>query len=148
MSADRRAGFTLLEVLVALAIAGLALVVLFRAGGEGLFSVDTAGRAEEAVERARSHLAAVGHNVSLLPGDSEGDDGGGYHWRLRIHPAANWQVAAANGAAIVTTLFDVTVEISWSGHGHSRSVVLRTRRVGASEASDGGADGGSSGARP
>ena len=55
-------GFTLLEVVVALAIAALALVGLFQAGSGGLFAVDTAARAEEAVQRAQSHLAAVGRD--------------------------------------------------------------------------------------
>jgi len=112
MSDKSSAGFTLLEVLVALAIAGLALIVLFRAGGEGLFAVDTASRAEEAVERAQSHLAAVGREAALLQGDFHGNDGGGYRWNLSIKPVARRQVT-----------------ISWPGHGHDRAVVLRTERV-------------------
>lgn len=123
-------GFTLLEVLVALAIAGLALVLLFRAGGEGLFAVDTASRAEEAVERAQSHLAAVGRDVALVQGDSGGDDGGGYRWHLRVHPVARWPGAGGRGPAADTTLFDVQVSISWPGRGHDRAVVLNTRRIG------------------
>jgi general secretion pathway protein I len=129
---SRAAGFTLLEVLVALAIAGLSLVVLFRAGGDGLVAVDTATRAEEAVERAQSHLAALGHDVALAQGESEGDDGGGYRWRLRVEPVATWQTAAAAGTlGTATTLFDVEVAISWPGHHHDRSVVLKTRRIAA-----------------
>ena len=46
---------------------------LFRAGGSGLFAVDTATRTEEAVERAQSHLAAVGRDAALLEGDFDGD---------------------------------------------------------------------------
>ena len=71
MCADRSlqgSGFTLLEVVVALAIAGLALVGLFRAGSGGLLAVDTAARAEEAVQRAQSHLAAVGRDAALVEG--------------------------------------------------------------------------------
>jgi len=62
-------GFTLLEVVVALAIAAVALVGLFRAGSGGLFAVDTAARAQEAVQRAQSHLAAVGRDAALVEGD-------------------------------------------------------------------------------
>jgi len=57
MRAER--GFTLLEVLIAFAIAALALALLFRAASDGMLSVRTAGRYEEAVVRARSHLAAA-----------------------------------------------------------------------------------------
>ena len=127
---SRTAGFTLLEVLVALAIAGLSLIVLFRAGGDGLVATDTATRAEEAVERAQSHLAALGHDVALAQGESEGDDGGGYRWRLRVEPAASWRSGGVNGIPVsATTLFDVEVAISWPGGHHERSVVLRTRRI-------------------
>src|SRR5690348_3248940 len=93
----RAAGFTLLEVIVALAIAGLAFAALFRAGGTGLFAVDTAGRVEEAVARAQSHLAAVGREAALLQGDSNGDDGGGYHWWLRVRPLAERLAAQQQG---------------------------------------------------
>ena len=131
MSASRDDGFTLLETLVAFVIAALALAVLFRAGGDGLVAVATASRFEEAVQRAQSHLAAVGRDVALLQGESEGDDGGGYRWRLRIVPAAGWNRQPGAGAAAGSvTLFDVEVAVSWRGPVAARSVTLRTRRIG------------------
>lgn len=135
MGAERapaEAGFTLLEVVVALAIASLALVALFQAGSGGLFAVDTAARAEEALQRAQSHLAAVGRNAALIEGDTSGDDGGGYRWQLRIEPLMQRQGVEADGVTAQTTiLFDVEVAISWRQQGHKRAVVLRTLRLGA-----------------
>ena len=81
-------GFTLLEVVVALVIAALALIGLFRAGSGGLFASETAVRVDEAIERAQSHLAAFGRTGAVTPGDMEGDDGGGYRWRVRVEPIA------------------------------------------------------------
>jgi general secretion pathway protein I len=128
---DRHAGgFTLLEVVVALAIAALALVALFRAGGEGLVAVSTASRAEEAVQRAQSHLAALGRDQPLSQGQSDGDDGGGYRWHLRVAPVAHWQLPAPVGSpAAETTLYDVEVSVSWRGNGHDRAIMLRTERI-------------------
>jgi general secretion pathway protein I len=129
--ATRNRGFTLLEVVVALAIAGLALVGLFRAGSAGLFAVDTAARAEEAVQRAQSHLAAVGRDTALVEGEFTGDDGGGYRWALRVTPLTSRQSPAPDGvSSATTTLFNVEVAISWPGHEGDRSVVLRTLRLG------------------
>jgi general secretion pathway protein I len=138
MSADGRngAGFTLLEVVVALAIAGLALVGLFQAGGTGLFAADTATRAEEAVERAQSHLAAIGRDAALTAGEFTDEDGGGYRWRLSVRPVATRQLPGPDGvSAMRTTLFAVEVEISWRDAGHQRSVVLKTLRLGTAAAS-------------
>jgi general secretion pathway protein I len=134
MCADRPlqgSGFTLLEVVVALAIAGLALVGLFRAGSGGLLSVDTAARAEEAVQRAQSHLAAVGRDAALVEGEFTGDDGAGYRWTLRVQPLTTRQSLGQDGISpATTTLFNVEVAISWPAHAGERSVVLRTSRLG------------------
>jgi general secretion pathway protein I len=130
--ARRQSGFTLIEVVVAVAIAGLALVGLFQAGSGGLLSVDTAGRAEEALQRAQSHLAALGRDAALVQGDSSGDDGGGYRWRLQVQPAAQRQGVAQDGVTPQNaTLFSVQVSIAWRARGHERAVVLQTLRLGA-----------------
>jgi general secretion pathway protein I len=137
MVAERRsaAGLTLLEVVVALTIAGLALVGMFEAGGTGLFAADTAARAEEAVERVQSHLAAVGRNAALSTGQFTDDDGGGFRWRLDVTPAATRQVPGPDGVSMSNiTLFAVTVEVSWRDRGRERRVVLKTMRLGSATA--------------
>jgi general secretion pathway protein I len=121
----------LLEVVVALAIAGLALVGMFQAGSTGLVTADIAARAEEAVERAQSHLAAVGRDAALSAGQFTDDDGGGYRWRLSVRPVASRQMPGPDGGSTTsTTLYAVEVEISWRDAGHQRSVVLKTLRLG------------------
>src|ERR1041385_898484 len=126
----RSAGFSLLEVVIAAAITGLALVGLFQAGTSGVFAVDGAARVDEAIERAQSHLAAFGRSGAVTPREIEGDDGGGYHWRLRSRPIATQQAAAPDQIASAMTLFAVDVEISWRAWGRNRSIVLDTRRLG------------------
>jgi general secretion pathway protein I len=78
------AGFTLLEVMVAFVIAALAMVVLYQAGFNGATETATAARYQEAVVRAQSRLASVGVLTRLQPEQLSGDDGGGFHWQLRI----------------------------------------------------------------
>ena len=80
----RQRGFTLLEVLIALVIAGIALATVFRAASENISATGAAARYQEAVSRARSHLD--GTSVNLTFGEQEGDDGGGFHWRVRGAP--------------------------------------------------------------
>ena len=122
-------GFTLLEVVVATAIAGLALVGLFKAGTAGVFAGNTASRVEEAIERAQSHLAAFGREGAVVASELEGEDGGGYRWRLRAIPLVAEQ-PAATGSATFISLFDIQVIIAWRAWGQDRSVLLTTRRIG------------------
>ena len=127
----RATGFTLLEVVVALAIAALALVGLFQAGSGGLFAVDTAARTLEAVQRAQSHLAAVGRDAALMQGEFTDDDGGGYRWRLRVRPLATRETPTPDAStAAPATLYDIEVAILWTGQNGDRSVVLKTLRLG------------------
>jgi general secretion pathway protein I len=134
MRAER--GFTLLEVLIAFAIASLALALLFRAASDGMLSVRTAGRYEEAVARARSHLAAIGRDAALVAGSSEGNDGGGYRWHLDVTPVATSQPATLGPARIggppPPELYAVSVAVSWREGGKDREFVLRTERMGLS----------------
>src|SRR5437588_818439 len=131
-AAGRRAGargFTLLEIVVALAIAGLALVGLFRAGSGGIVAVGNAAQMQEATERAQSHLAALGRLDPINPGETAGDDGGGYHWRVTARPVSDWQIGPA-AASVTVTLFEITVTVSWQAGSGRRSVGLHTLRLG------------------
>lgn len=123
----REAGFTLLEVLVAFAIAAAALTALTQGALGGLHSVRVSGHVQEATSRARSRLATLGRGVPLLPGEQEGDDGGGFRWRQRVAPAGD-PLPAAPGAAR-PVLLDVSVAVSWRLDGPAREVVLRTQRL-------------------
>ena len=120
----------MLEVVVAATIAALALIGLFRSGGIGLLAVDQAARVEEAIERAQSHLAAFGRAETLAPGDREGDDGGGYRWRLSATPVEAQRASPEPEALPALALFDVKVTISWRTRGSERSVVIETLRLG------------------
>jgi general secretion pathway protein I len=116
-------GFTLLEVLVAFAIAALALAVLFRGALDGVHITRIAGHEDEALVRARSHLAAIGRDVAIAPGHYTGDDGDGYRWALDIR-------ALGSAPAAHTALFAVAVAISWTKDGGTHSVNLATERLG------------------
>ena len=132
----RDGGFTLLEVVVALAIAGLALAALFSGATTGLWSSRVSGDTMEAMSLARSHLAEVGHATPLSPGVRSGDDGRGFNWRLRISALARLPLLQAGADATAgrqlpqIVLFGVAVEESWSTDGGTRQVELASRRVG------------------
>ena len=124
-SGDR--GFTLLEVLIAFIIAALALAVLFSGGLGGLQAATASGRYSEAVSRAQSHLAAASAGDALVAGDRQGDEGRGFHWRVRVSPVATAASDLALRSGYVLTLYAVSAAISWSEDGHTRTVQLDTQ---------------------
>ena len=129
-------GFTLLEVIIALIIEGMAAAALLMAVGSGLHATRTALLYDQAVVRANSRLAAATHGTKLAPGDSRGDDGGGFRWRLRVVPLASAPVRPIGvvgpraAASISVVLYSVTVWITWRDGGTERDVRLDTEQVG------------------
>jgi len=135
-------GFSLLEVVVALTIASLALVGLFHAAGSGLVVSDIALRTDEAIECAQSQLAIFVKSGLVGSAELTGDDRDGYHWQLRAwlierHPGSDEANVPrisisqqADRAAV--GLYEIEVKVLWAGAaGRDRSVVLATRRLGA-----------------
>ena len=140
-------GFTLLEVLVALAIAAPALALLYRQGVASMGIARNAAAYQEAISRAQSRLDLLAD--SLDPGERAGDDGGGFQWRTWVAPVASTSIASTSVASTSparpasqrggtpaggVTLYDVAVEVTWSGPGGGRSFALKTRRLGPASA--------------
>jgi general secretion pathway protein I len=129
-------GFTLLEVLVAFIIATVALVALYSAGTGGLRSIEAAAHYQQAISRARSHLAMAAHGGPLTAGEWQGDDGSGFAWRLRVTPIASTTVQSVNvvnlGGSLDTkrTLYAVSVWIIWRDADAMREVRLDTNQIG------------------
>ncbi len=119
----RERGFTLLEVLVAFAIAAIALSLLARTAIDGMRSAEISGRYTEALARARSHLAGIASPP--VPGDYQGDEGQGFHWHLRIATADR----VTTRQSLRVGLYDVTVAISWDEGTQKRVVTLATKRA-------------------
>lgn len=124
MQRGRDRGFTLLEVLVALAILGLAMVGLTNAATGGFMALRVSSGYEEALSRARSHLDSLASDDAFLPAEAEGDDGGGFHWQSSLRER---EPAPAPGGL---HLYDIAVRVSWSEGGHRREVRLATVRAG------------------
>lgn len=116
-------GFTLLETLVALVIAGVALIVMFEVSGEGLFAVHDAAMHERALSVARSRLALARARPAFQPGERAGEDAGGFHWHETDVPIEQ----SDTPDAVAGTLFRITVHVTW--HDGRGKLVLSTLRA-------------------
>ncbi len=125
---QRARGFTLLEVLVAFAIAAMALTALTATAAAGLRSSRVAAHTEQALSRARSRLAVLA--LDPRPGEQSGDDGGGFRWRTLVRPAEVASEDAGPQGATRPGLFDIQVRESWASDGGERGVTLDTLRIG------------------
>jgi general secretion pathway protein I len=128
------AGFTLLEVMIALIIAGLAAAALLTAAASGLHATQTASMYDQAIVRAKSRLAVATRGTKLVPGDWRGDDGGGFRWHLRVAQVASASLRpigkGGSRAATPVVLYGVSVWIGWADGDAQHQVRLDTEQVG------------------
>jgi general secretion pathway protein I len=119
----RAAGFTLLEVLVALIIFALTFGVLAQIMQTGLRQSTTATASSTATLLARSQLARVGVELPLEAGESAGETADGLRWRTLVELAE----PPTEEQSFVPYLVEVTV--AW-GSGPAEQVTLTTLRLG------------------
>jgi prepilin-type N-terminal cleavage/methylation domain-containing protein len=125
------AGFTLIEVVVAIAILALLAGSIFRANADSVRNVHRADTLADAQALAQSLIAKVGHEIALQEGETNGEAGNGLQWRLQIKRYGDeadrrrWPVAAYV-VAVLVALRDNT------GQQH---IALTTLRLGPKEAS-------------
>ena len=80
-------GFSLLELIVAIVLAGLSFAVLFSSMSTSLRNVRRLTTFEQHVEQAKSKLGELELISGLHPGDhGEGDFADGTRWRFEVFP--------------------------------------------------------------
>ena len=121
----RRAGFSLVEILVALAIVGAILGLGAGALRQGADAAARAARADAALQVAQARLTAAGIEEALTAGRSAGQEPGGTRWRMTVEPVD----LPAGSAATGPKLFRVAVEVVWRDGRAERRVELATHRL-------------------
>lgn len=130
-------GFTLLEVVVAVALLGIVLATAFELLAIGLRSVKTSGDYTQAVLLARRKLDELSLQ-ELKPGTVDGvfpstapstgsglrlrTGGGGYRWTAEIAPEGQ------DTEDLPARLFTLRVKVFWTGRGGEKSLELVTLR--------------------
>ena len=118
----RQRGFSLLEILVAFAIAALALGMLYRVTGNNARQAGGLAQHERAMLLAESLLAA--HDTVPPQGLNESDQAAGYAWQLRSQPYPT----PANSAPQAARLHEVQVSVHWLDGNTPRSFDLASLR--------------------
>lgn len=126
----RPRGFTLLEVLVAFALLGLALTLLLGAISGAARQVRNSADASRASLYAQSLLADAGVGEPLEPGEREGSfEDGRYRWVLRVQeyadPAIDSGTPRQPGSA---QLRELILDVQW-GNEAGQALQWRTLRL-------------------
>jgi len=114
------AGFSLLEMVVAVAILALALGTLYQAASGATRNVRSDERYAYAVELARSLLAAN----ARVPGggvSASGETAGEFNWQVTTR-----QIDLGRSALASASLHDIEVAVRWRDGGRNREVVLNS----------------------
>lgn len=119
----RQRGFTLLEVLVALAILSVAVVVMLQLFAQGLRLLKVAGDYQQAVLLADQKA----REVELVREGVESGQEGEFQWERRATV-----VPVSEDLTVFSLtplrLFRVSVEVRWSGNRSVEVATLRTAR--------------------
>ena len=117
------AGFTLLEVLIALVIFALVFGVLAQIFQTGLHQARVAEATSAATLFARSQLARVGVEIPLVVGAYEGESEDGLRWRAAI------EIAEEPDDEQAMVSYVIEVNVAW-GESPAEQVTLTTLRLG------------------
>jgi general secretion pathway protein I len=124
---DAAAGFTLIEVIVAFAVAGLLLVILSRALGLGVMGTARVKSADDAAILAESALDPLGVITPLKDGDTADLDRGAYHIHVTVDRYAD---SAAPRVPGYLTLYRISATVAWREMLRRRDLTLTTLRLG------------------
>lgn len=122
------AGFTLIEVVVALVIAALALTALDRLFSTGLKLDATAHRSSTALMIAQSTLEALDSRALVASYAEEKELPGGYRRSVEVRQRPDLLPAAQSHPVVYP--YQLSVAVSWQAGTHRRSLSLSEIRLG------------------
>ncbi len=121
-------GFTLIEIVVAMAILGSGLVLVLELFGGGLRLGRTSEEYTRAVGLARMKLEEVSLAKSLEEGIQEGEFERNYHWTVEVR-RADLLPTRETTYDPPANLFWIRVDVSWKSGLQDKSTTLETYRV-------------------
>lgn len=122
---DRPAGFTLIEVLVALAIVGLALGAAAMVLRNGIAGHVASADLDTATAVAEERIAAADAGDTLHEGETHGVFADRYAWRLAVAPVKD----KTQQPPAPFLLYRIEVEVSWREGVRQRRIALDTMRL-------------------
>ncbi len=131
-SADRKGyatGFTLIEVVVAIAILAVGITVIIELFSGSLRLVRTSGEYTKAVNYARAKMEEVTVKPTMNEGTEEGEFDGVYRWQVDVKRVNILPARIETDFKPPVELFQVKLIVLWKSGTKERSTVLETYRT-------------------
>lgn len=138
--AARAGGFTLLEVIAAIVLLGVAFAALMKVAGASMALTRNASTHSAAAMWARSALDSAFVTTPIKLGHSAGRFDRQFAWQLDVSPwgKANAGPAAGGNPPPALALYQLDLTVSWSARGGTNRAHFRTLRLGQAGPADAG----------
>ncbi len=124
-------GFTLLEVMIAIAILGVAFTVILQLFAQGLDSATRSGEYSRAVLYAREKMEELIAMDNLTEGEESGEFDDVYRWHSEIKPAElkdedREDEDKKGSQPLPMEILELSVRVSWLSDGKDKSFEVNT----------------------
>ncbi|MEO7071581.1 MAG: type II secretion system protein [Rhodanobacter sp.] len=120
-------GFTLLEVIAAIMLLGIAFAALMKVAGASIALTQNASTHSAAAMWARSALDSAFVTTPVKVGHSAGRFDRRFAWQMDVTPWGN--VPGSAGAPQALALYQLDLTVSWAGRGGTNAAHFRTLRL-------------------
>ena len=122
-------GFTLIEVVVAMAILGVALTVIIELFSGGLRLARTSAEYTKAINYARIKMEEIAIKQTMEEGTQEGEFDHTFRWQVETKKVDVLPIEKGIDFKPPTELFQVKVNVLWKSGSRERSTHLETYRT-------------------
>lgn len=126
----RQSGFSLLEVIAAIAVLAIAFAALMQVAGSSLSLTANANERTQAALRARSLLDGAFVMEPLREGSSEGRFDDTYRWRMNVGRYQPPDDRPGQGGMSAGLLYRLDLDVIWGDRDRERHARFSTLRMG------------------
>jgi len=127
--ASNRAGFTLIEVVVAMAILGIGLIVIIELFSGGLRLARTSVEYTQAVNYARMKMEEMAVKQTMEEGNEGGEFDSTFRWQVETKKVDILPVQTGTDYKPPVDLFQVKVNVFWRSGSKERSTQIESYKI-------------------
>jgi general secretion pathway protein I len=129
LDSEARGGFTLIEVVVALAILSVGLTVVIELFAGGLRLAKVSGEYTKAVNYGRIKMEEMAVKPKMEEGSEEGKFDETFHWQVGVKKVDVLPIEKRPEFKVPVELFQIQVKVIWKSGSRERSASVETYKT-------------------